>query len=300
LNGILNINKPYGLTSFDVVARVKKCTGVRHVGHAGTLDPLATGVLPVCLGQATRVVEFLMDTTKTYIAEIELGVTTETYDIEGKVVRRQDTTSVNLSQIKLSLNSFLGSIMQVPPTYSAIKVQGKPLYHWVRSGIVVKPESRKVTIFEMKLIDYTPPVIRIVVTCGKGTYIRSLANDLGEKLGCGAILKSLIRSRCGPFDINDSYSLPNIEENFQAGQGENLLQTLDSVLLNYPAVILGETDARKVICGNSLYLPMISNSQQLTNNYDLCRAYSIGGSLLAVLRHLPLENLWHPYKVFFQ
>jgi len=269
------------------------------VGHAGTLDPMATGVLPVCLGQATRVVEFLMDTTKTYNAEIELGVTTETYDAEGRVVKQQDTSSVNLSQIKLSLNSFLGLIMQVPPAYSAIKVQGKPLYRWVRSGIMLKPESRKVTIFEIKLIDYTPPVVRIEVTCGKGTYIRSLANDLGEKLGCGAMLKSLVRSRCGPFDIKDSYSLPYIEDKFQTGQGESLVYTLDSVLLNYPAVILGETDARKVLCGNSISLPDISNSQLLTNNYDLCRAYSVGGSLLAVLRHLSLENLWHPYKVFF-
>jgi tRNA pseudouridine55 synthase len=137
LNGILNINKPYGFTSFDVVAKVKKCTGVNHVGHAGTLDPMATGVLPVCLGQATRIVEFLMDTTKTYQAVIELGVTTDTYDAEGQVVKQSDTSSINLSQIELSLSSFHGSIMQAPPPYSAIKIHGKPSYHWVRSGVMI-------------------------------------------------------------------------------------------------------------------------------------------------------------------
>jgi tRNA pseudouridine55 synthase len=260
---------------------------------------MATGVLPVCLGQATRVVEFLMDTRKTYDAEIELGVTTDTYDAEGQVVKQRDASSINLSQIELSLVSFLGLIVQVPPPYSAIKVQGKPLYRWIRSGIMMKPGIRKVTIFEIRIIDYTPPVVRVVVTCGKGTYIRSLAYDLGEKLGCGAMLKSLVRLRCGPFDIKDSYSLPYLEDKFLSGQGESLLHTLDSVLLDYPAVILGETDARKVLCGNSISLPFFSNCQLLTKSHDLCRAYSLGGSLLAVLRHVSLENLWHPYKVFF-
>ena len=197
MDGILNINKPAGKTSFAVVAMVKRLTGEKHVGHAGTLDPMATGVLPVCLGQATRLVEYLMDTTKTYRAEIELGVSTDSYDREGAVTQKCDASAVTLAQIETALNSFRGVITQIPPMYSAVKHQGKPLYELARAGIDVERKARTAKIYSLEIRDWQNPFLTIEVNCGKGTYIRSLANDLGQALGCGATLSALERSRCG-------------------------------------------------------------------------------------------------------
>jgi len=188
VDGILNINKPAGMTSFRVVALVRRLSGERRVGHAGTLDPAATGVLPVCLGRATRVVKFLMDTTKTYRAEIELGIATDTGDASGQIVQKGDPFSISREALESALVSFCGSIRQTPPMYSAVKYQGKPLYRLARAGITVERKSRPARIYNLELVDWQPPVFTIEVACGKGTYIRTLASDLGQVLGCGAYL----------------------------------------------------------------------------------------------------------------
>ena len=187
MDGILNINKPCGKTSFSMVAMVKRLTGERRVGHAGTLDPIATGVLPICLGQGTRVIEFLVDATKTYRAEIELGVTTDTYDADGRIIQRGDPSGISQDHLEAALASFCGLIRQTPPMYSAVKYQGKPLYKLARAGITVERRSRLAKIHRLELVDWQPPVATIEVVCGKGTYIRSLAYDLGQAWVAGLI-----------------------------------------------------------------------------------------------------------------
>ncbi len=177
---ILNIDKPKGKTSFSIVAMVKHFSGERRVGHAGTLDPEATGVLPVCLGKSTRVIEYLVDATKTYRAQIELGITTDTYDASGKITHKSDPSNINLEQFKSVLASFSGPIEQIPPMYSAVKYQGKPLYKLARAGIQVERKSRTAQIHYIKLIDWQPPLVTVEIECGKGTYIRSLAHDIGQ------------------------------------------------------------------------------------------------------------------------
>ena len=290
------------MTSFEVVAAVKRLTGERHTGHAGTLDPAATGVLPVCLGKSTRVVEYLMDATKTYQAQIELGVTTDTYDAAGKILKTADASSVTFTQIESVLSQFRGNIQQVPPAYSALKQHGRPLYSYARAGVAVTPKSREVTIHEITVLDWQPQIITLRVVCSKGTYIRSLAHDIGEKLGCGAHLKSLVREKYGPFDIKEAVSVRQLEEICRGGTLESILYPIDTVLTHMQAVVLNEDYARIVINGGSLALPEIlkpAQSSMLEARSSMyCRAYSAGGSLIAVLHYHPETEKWHPEKVF--
>ncbi len=192
--------------------------GEKRVGHAGTLDPLATGVLPVCLGQATRITEYIHEHPKEYIAEIELGTVTDTLDLEGTVTSRKDTSFVTLQLIEKSLLPFHGIIEQVPPAYSAVKIKGRRSYELSRDGVKVSHQPRKVTIDLTEIIAFESPYLKIKIRCSKGTYIRSLANDLGEVLGCGACLKALVRTAYGPFTIDRSVSIDDIREALAGGQ----------------------------------------------------------------------------------
>ena len=292
MNGILNIDKPRGMTSYRVVALVKRLSGERRVGHAGTLDPLATGVLPVCLGQATRVVEFLVAARKTYRAEIELGVTTDTYDAGGSIIRQENSAGIHREQVEKALSSFRGVIRQTPPMYSAIKHQGKRLYELARAGITVERKSRPVTIHSLDIVDFQPPLVTVEVECGKGTYIRSLAHDLGQILGCGASLKSLIRQRYGPFDIDDAVSVPQLEDAFRQSHWEHLVHPMDSVLSAWPAVVVDEATERLIKNGSPVTLQLESTKEAR------CRAYTASGHFLGVLRPDPEKGQWHPEKVF--
>ncbi len=301
MDGILNIDKPAGLTSFDVVARVRRLSKEKRVGHAGTLDPAATGVLPVCLGQGTRVIEYLVDTTKSYRAEIELGVSTDTYDAEGKVTRQADPAGISRARLDSALDSFRGQIEQVPPIYSALKHQGKPLYELARAGINVELKSRPVTIHELELIGFQQPTVTIEVVCGKGTYIRSIAHDLGQILGCGAHLKSLIRLRCGIFDIKDAVSMPQLEEAFRDGRGQQFLHPIDSVLSDLSSVAVNDDEANNIRNGRPLALESFSIPKQVeTASENRSRAYTLDGKFIAVLRFNPDDGQWYPQKVFSQ
>ena len=223
MDGILNIDKPPGKTSYGVVAMIKRLSGEKHVGHAGTLDPDATGVLPVCLGRGTRIVEFLVDAAKVYRGEIELGAVTDTYDGSGNVIKHGDASKIDRASVESAMEGFRGSIEQTPPMYSAVKHQGKPLYSLARAGIEVKRKSRTVKVHRLELLEWNHPLFTIEVECGKGTYIRSLANDLGQALGCGAYLKSLVRTRCGVFGIEDAVGMPKLEEAFRHGYWEQFM-----------------------------------------------------------------------------
>ena len=291
-DGILNVNKPRGKTSFQIVAEIRRLSGERRVGHSGTLDPEATGVLPILLGQGTRIAEFLFEAKKIYRAEIEFGIVTDTYDAGGRIIRRGDTSSLNRERLEAALSSFQGTIEQIPPMYSAVKHNGKPLYRLARAGIEISRKPRKVEIFRLEVLDWQNPLLTIEVECSKGTYIRSLAYDLGQALGCGAYLKDLTRLQSGPFHINQSVSLSQLEEAFQQGYWKNFLYPLDWVLSHLKAVILDEASEKAILNGRPLSLP----SKEMIAE-ERCRAYSLNGRLLAILRFEPRAKLWRPEKV---
>jgi tRNA pseudouridine55 synthase len=295
MDGFFNINKPPDITSYGVVARIKRLSGERRVGHAGTLDPAATGVLPVCLGNATRVVKFLMDTTKAYRAVIELGFATDTYDATGNITQRGDSSGVSLPQIEKTLAAFRGNIRQTPPMFSALKHGGRPLYKFARAGITLERKSRPVTIHRLDLISFRPPLLELEIECSKGTYIRSFAHDIGEALGCGAYLKDLVRTRSGTFDIKDAVTLPALEEAFHQGDWLRFLYPVDSVLQDMSQVTLDGNMEADMRHGKTLNIAIKS---ELSGGIEYCRAYAPDGRFLGILRYVPETQLWRPKKVF--
>lgn len=270
---------------------MRRLSSQRRIGHVGTLDPEATGVLPICLGQAARLSPFIVADRKTYRAEIELGVSTDTYDAAGKVTQRVDPSHITREQVEGVFPSLRGTILQKPPMYSALKHQGKRLYKLARAGIAVEREERRAEVFRLELLQWQPPLFTIEVECGKGTYIRSLAHDLGQSLGCGAYLRRLARLRCGPFDINDSITLPQLEDSFRHNYWQDFLYPIDVVLEHWIAAIVSKEKEHAIRNGRPL---------DLGNGDDKghCRAYSLDGRFLAVLRFLPENGLWQPEKVF--
>jgi tRNA pseudouridine55 synthase len=303
VDGIININKPLGKTSYSVVALVKRLSGERRVGHAGTLDPLATGVLPICLGQGTRIVEFLQNAHKTYRAQIELGVTTDTYDASGKIIRKEDPSGISLEQLESALAAFRGLTQQTPPMYSAVKHQGQRLYELARAGINVVRKSRPARIYHLGIVDWQPPVVTIEVECGKGTYIRSLAHDLGQALGCGANLKSLIRLSYGLFDIKTAVSMPQLEDAFRYGYWQHFVHPIDTVLLSCKAMVVNDAtenairNGMAVTLANSACAGLIESHQE-NSSLSLCRTYTLDGRFLGVLRFDQQRGQWQPEKVF--
>jgi len=297
ISGIFNIDKPPGWTSFRVVSLVRRLSGVRRVGHTGTLDPSATGVLVVCLGQATRLVQYVMETTKVYRAEVHLGIATDTFDATGTTVSEADPSSVSRQQVEEALASFTGEIEQVPPMFSALKYGGQPLYRHARAQRQVERQPRRVTIHRLQFLAFQPPLVNIEVECSKGTYIRALAHDLGQELGCGAHLAALTRLRVGPFTLEEACSLPELEAAFKEGRWQSLLHPADAALLSWPAVTLSEAQERAVHFGQCLDADSLDLVQAVEND-QLCRAYSPRGQLVAILRYDAAALVWRPTKVF--
>jgi tRNA pseudouridine55 synthase len=293
VNGILNINKPEGMTSFSVISRLRHVTGQKHVGHTGTLDPIATGVLPVCFGQATRISRFITESDKTYVATIKLGISTDTYDREGKITGENDFSGITPEQATATLQSFCGTIKQVPPAFSAIKLQGQKLYKLARSGIMLKPEAREVTINHLHILSMELPLISVEIDCSKGTYIRSLAHDLGQVLGCGAHLTKLERTRCGIFTIKDAVELSAAEQAVTKREWESLLHPIDYPLTSYIKVILDNEQENQVRRGLSVQV-----DTDIKASAGLILAYNTSGSFIAMLNYDTSTGLWHPYRVF--
>jgi tRNA pseudouridine55 synthase len=292
LVGLLNVNKPKGMTSHDVVNVIRRISGVRRVGHAGTLDPAATGVLPIAVGQATRVVSYLVDKDKTYEARIRLGIATDTYDDEGKITYEAESPlNVSRSQIERELAAFVGEISQVPPTFSAIKHRGQALYRWARRGLAVEPEPRVVKIHSIELQTWESPWVAVKVECGRGTYIRSLAHELGQRLGCGAHLGGLTRTVCGPFRLEEAVPLSALEEGFAGDRWASVLHPMDRALEDLPSVSLNEETVQKVRFGQKVELSVASTQMIL-------RAYDEEGDLVALLHHDGANGLWKPKPVF--
>ena len=297
VNGFLNIYKSSGPTSMDVLRQVKRLTGQRkRVGHGGTLDPLAGGVLPICFGQATRLMEHLVESQKQYRMEVHLGVTTSTYDGEGEVTKRGDASGLDRDAIEEAIKPFLGSIYQTPPMYSAIKLEGKRLYKLARAGIEVERQPRKVEIPRIEILGFDPPSLVLDVDSGRGAYMRSLAHDLGEALGCGGYLSSLVRLRSGKFNVEDAIPIEKIQECEGTEHWKQYLQSVDFVLLSMKEVSVSKAAERYIRSGQSISLP--PHVGIYAGYMERYRAYTQDGRLLAIICYNKPRNQWQPYKVF--
>jgi tRNA pseudouridine55 synthase len=287
-SGFLNIDKPLGMTSHDVVARVRRALNTKKVGHAGTLDPLATGVLIVCVGTATRLSEYVMHTTKRYTARVRLGQTTTTYDAEGELTEEHDAGHVTQAMVEAALPQFLGDIQQRPPIYSAIKKGGRKLYEMARSGIDVEIEARPVHIDALVVSSFASPEFDLDVTCGAGTYIRSLAHDLGEALGVGAHLRGLVRTSSGSFSLDDAVSLENFSNDRDPSRW---LLPIDTALVGWPVVQLTDQQVDDVLHGRYVPAPEVPAD-------NLARGVSPDGQTIAIL--IATGTYWKPHKVLLR
>lgn len=294
LDGVFNIDKAGGLTSMDVVRRVKRIFSQRRVGHGGTLDPMATGVLPVCMGQATRLMEYLVNGQKEYLATVRLGATTDTYDAEGRIVEEKDPSGVTRDDVEAALDSFRGTIQQTPPMYSALKHQGRRLHELARAGVQVDIEPRTVEIMQLDIIDWQSPLVSLSIRCSRGMYVRSLAFDLGQALGCGAHLAQLRRLQTGPFHADTAITLERLEEAYQEDTWSTLFHPPDYLVLHLSAVLLSDVEEKQVRNGQPVPLaPRTHYSEHM----ETCRAYSSDGRFIALVRFNRPESLWHPFKV---
>lgn len=280
------------MTSFAVVSLVRRVTGIRKVGHAGTLDPIADGVLPICLGRATRLVEHVVSQPKAYRALVRLGVETDTYDSEGTVVATGDPSGVSREAIETLLPEFTGQIEQLPPMYSALKFQGRPLYHYARAGKDVPREPRAVRVYTLALTRFEPPLLELEMEVGRGAYVRTIAHDLGRRLGCGAHLEGLTRTRSGPFELANSVP----PDELRPDTWQRRLLPPDRVLESWYAALLAEEHALDVLQGRSLALEARSGLAELEPETP-CRAYSHEGDFLGVLRYRG-SGVWKPERVF--
>ena len=293
--GILVLDKPLGISSMEVVRRIKRASGVRRVGHGGTLDPMAAGVIPICLGRATRLMEYMLDSSKEYVGEVHLGISTDTYDAEGEITGRSDPSGVRREAIEDVLNIFLGQIDQVPPMFSALKRKGKRLYELARQGIEVEREPRAMTVHSIRLEAWNPPIATVHIECSRGFYMRSLAHDIGVQLGCGAHLKSLTRLRTGQFRISDAVSIETARRSFEDGSWPELLVSPDSVLGDLRAIIVGEREQKSIQNGRPV--PLSEDDGTLRQDEQF-RAYSRDGDFLAIMRFDAPDRCWRPNKVF--
>ena len=261
MDGVLNIRKEKGYTSFDVVAKLRGILRMKKIGHTGTLDPEAEGVLPVVLGKATKLVDLLTEKQKTYEALLHLGLETDTQDMTGKVLR-EEPVNVTEEEAIAVIRSFLGEQQQIPPMYSALKVDGKKLYELAREGKTVERKPRTVHFYEIEIKKIELPYIRFSVTCSKGTYIRTLCHDIGQKLGCGGCMEELIRTRSGNFDLEDSMTLAQVEEAVKNGTIENRVIRIGQVLKDYPEIFCTREGDRLLENGNALSEKMVRNNHK--------------------------------------
>ena len=271
VNGILLVDKPAGQTSNRTLQDIKKIFKAKKAGHTGNLDLLASGLLPVCFGEATKVSQFLLDSDKLYEAEFTLGKTTSTGDCEGEETSVSGTSGIDELALNEAITKLTGDIFQTPPMHSALKVNGKRLYHLARQGVVVKRENRQVKIYSFELMTMNIPKISVRVHCSKGTYIRVLAEDLGELLNCGAFMSKLRRISSGPFQLVDSYS-PSVLRNIEIAEGSSglkrLLLNTDKALMHLPEVTLSRSDTRSLKFGRQIVLGELSDITESIRLYD--------------------------------
>lgn len=295
MRGFLNIDKPEGMTSFDVVRAIRRASGVKRVGHAGTLDPLATGVLPVAVGDATRLIDALVDASKAYTAEITFGAETTTDDAAGEVVARADPGTVTRGEVEAALEGFVGVRLQTPPAFSALKLDGVPAYRDARQGAPREMAPRQVTAHALTLRRFEAARCVVDIECGKGYYVRSLARDLGRALGVYGHVSALRRTRVGPFRVERAVPLADAVRRLEVRDVDTVVHAPDAVLLEWPAVILGPNDLDDVLLGREVAL-----ETRMTASVEAgvkARAYTSEGAFVAQVEATEALR-WHPYRVF--
>ena len=296
IHGIINVYKEKGFTSHDVVAKLRGIVGQKKIGHTGTLDPDATGVLPVCLGKATKLCDLLTDKNKTYEAVLLLGKTTDTQDITGEVLEEKSTEALTEEKVREAIEGFIGDYEQIPPMYSALKVNGKKLYELAREGKVIERKARPVKILDIQILEIDLPKVRMEVSCSKGTYIRTLCHDIGEKLGCGGCMESLIRTRVSTFRIEDAKTLDEIETLKQEGKLAELLVPIDAMFPFYPKITVKDDWKAFAKNGNPLDLKMLKEACGQDEETQV-RLYDESGKFIAIYQWK--EKKYQIVKMFF-
>lgn len=293
MDGILVIKKEKGYTSHDVVARLRGILHMKKIGHTGTLDPDAEGVLPVCLGKATRLVEMLTDKDKTYQAVMRLGIVTDTQDMTGAVLS-ESKVEVNEEQVREAVLSFLGEQQQIPPMYSALKVDGKKLYELAREGKTVERKARPVHFYEIDILEINLPLVTFQVSCSKGTYIRTLCHDIGQRLGCGACMESLLRTKAGRFSLEESLLLSQVEEAVKEESITEKIIPVEAVLADYPRVCCKEAGDRLLANGNPMTQALV-NEVEKTSMVRMCDSE---GRFAGVYQWDEKRDKYYPVKMF--
>ncbi len=328
MNGIINIYKEKGYTSHDVVAKMRGILKMKKIGHTGTLDPEAEGVLPVCLGKGTKLVDLITDKDKTYEAVMKLGLVTDTQDLTGQVLKRKEVTA-GLPEITAAIKSFIGGYDQLPPMYSAIKINGKKLYELARQGKEIERSTRRVTIGDIRLLHYSEETheVTVSVDCGKGTYIRTLLHDIGDALGCGGAMKSLVRTRVGSFLLKDALRLSEVEELTGQQRLSEHIVPVDELFIGYKKIIIGKEYDRFVHNGNAFPPEYIEETDYAVNRFvrnvkpdtpNLAaggfdrisgqdepvgaglkvRVYDAEQEFIGIYRFDPADGIFHPVKMF--
>lgn len=298
INGIMNIYKEAGYTSHDVVAKLRGIVRQKKIGHTGTLDPDAVGVLPVCFGSATKLCDMMTDKSKEYEALMRLGVTTDTQDLSGRILT-ESVVGVSENEVERAIMGFVGGYEQIPPMYSALKVNGKRLYELAREGKEVERQPRHVDIALIRILDIDLPEVRFVVGCSKGTYIRTLCADIGEKLGCGAAMAELKRTKVGNFRIKDAIRLSRVEELMQLGTYGDYVIAPDSIFTEYAGASVKCEAENALLNGNKLYPRQLDfDSRIFFSDGELIRVYNGKREFRAVYAFAKSEGVFKPFKMF--
>lgn len=296
INGIVIIDKEAGFTSHDVVAKLRGICGQRKIGHTGTLDPEATGVLPVCLGSATKLCDMLTDRDKEYVAELLLGVETDTQDVTGQVLAQRQVEASE-AEVREVCQGFVGQYEQVPPMYSALKVNGKKLYELAREGKEVERKARPVIIHELEILECSLPVVKMRVSCSKGTYIRTLCADIGERLGCGGTMKSLRRTRVGSFTQEKAYTLSQVQEMKDSGRLLGAVEAVDSVFVDCPLLHVRQDGSVLLENGNPI-APSFTVEEKQYAPGRWVRFYRQDGSFAGIYAYDEAKRKYMPVKMF--
>lgn len=297
-NGIINIYKEAGFTSHDVVAKMRGILKQKKIGHTGTLDPDAVGVLPVCLGNATKLCDLLTEKEKEYEAVLLLGVVTDTQDTSGQVLRKQPVTC-DEAQAKEAVSSFVGEYQQIPPMYSALKVDGKKLYELARQGKEVERKAREVFIHEIEILNMELPRVTMRVRCSKGTYIRTLCHDIGEKLGCGGAMERLKRTQSGQFTLENAITLEKLEALRDEGRVDECLIPTEAVFQNLKSVRVKEQFTGLIDNGNPFFFYQAEAKEETVQDKEQVRVYNSRGCFYGIYRFEAAEKKYRPVKMFF-
>ena len=297
IHGVLNVYKEKGYTSHDVVAKLRGIVKQKKIGHTGTLDPDAEGVLPVCFGKATKLCDLLTDKDKTYQAVLLLGQVTDTQDTSGQVLEKHSTEDLTNEKVENVIRSFEGEYDQIPPMYSALKVNGKKLYELAREGQEVERKARRITIHKIRILEINLPEVKLEVTCSKGTYIRTLCHDIGNLLGTGGCMEELTRTKVGRFELKDSLKLEELRDLAQNGRLEDALIPLDQMFSELQSVVPAEKYIPKAYNGNDFFRNQLSETGKFCSG-EKVRVYDAKGHFIGIYRYMEDKKMFHLVKMF--